>query len=184
MRLLRRGGRYLRVADPDWDEPLDGSYSVRFGGRWNPPGLYPVCYLNGDLATARATARHLLERRLAGLPFTVDDIDPEELPVLIETDVDVDELVDVVTDDGCVAVGLPRAYPVDGMGAPVSWGVCRPIGTTAWIDRRAAIACRSAADTAPPDGEEMAWFQRGRRLEVAQRRTFVDWYGPIDWPEG
>jgi hypothetical protein len=184
MKVLRRCGRYLRVADPDWDEPLDGSYSARFGGRWNPPGSFPVCYLNGDLPTARANARHLLERRLAGLPFTVDDIDPDELPVLIETDVDDDEFVDVVTDDGCVAVGLPRTYPDDETGAQVSWGVCQPIGTAAWVDGRAGIGCRSAADTAPPEGEEMAWFQRDRRLEVAKRRTFVDWYGSIDWPEG
>src|ERR1700722_4711179 len=105
MILVSRGGRYQRIADPDWDEPLDGSYSARFGGRWNPPGSNPVCYLNRDLPTARANARHLLERRLAGLPVTVDDIDPDELPILVETVVSDDEFVDVLSDDGCIAVG-------------------------------------------------------------------------------
>jgi RES domain len=180
--VVRRGGRYLRVADPDWDEPLDGSYSARFGGRWNPPGSFAVCYLNRDLPTARANARHLLERRLTGLPFAVDDIDPDELPVLIGTDVDQSEFVDVVTDDGCGGAGLPHTYPHDDKGEVVSWAVCQAIGDTAWGDGRPGIACRSAAETAPADGEELAWFQRDRRLVVAERRSFAEWYGVVDWP--
>jgi hypothetical protein len=184
MNLVRRGGRYLRVADPDWDEPLDGSYSARFGGRWNPPGTFAVCYLNRDLATARANARQLLERRLSGLPFVVDDIDPDELPVLIGTDVDDDEVVDAVTDDGCSDLGLPRSYPYADTGEVVPWGVCQPIGNTAWDHGQSGIACRSAAESAPPEGEQLAWFQRDRRLEVAERRSFAEWYGPADWPDG
>jgi hypothetical protein len=170
------------VADPDWDEPLDGSYSARFGGRWNPPGSFPVCYLNRDLPTARANARHLLESRLAGLPFGVDDIDPEELPVLIDTDVANDDFVDVTTDHGCVTVGLPPTYPVDSSGAPIPWEVCQPIGRAAWDGGEPGVACRSAAETAPADGEELAWFQLDHLLEAAQRRAFLEWYGPIDWP--
>ena len=101
--------------------------------------------------------------------------------MLIETVVDDDESVEVMTADACVAVWLPRTYPVDDMGAPVKWGVCHPIAQLPGPTVRAGIACSSAADTAPPEGEEMAWFQRRRRLE---RRTFVDWYGSIDWSEG
>jgi RES domain-containing protein len=182
MKILRRGGRYLRVADPDWDDPLDGSYSARFGGRWNPRASFAVCYLNRDLLTAKANARHLLERRLAGLPFTVDDIDPDELPVLVATDVEDEEFIDVVTDEGCEAVGLPRTYPRQSDGAPVQWDRCQEIVNAAWEEGRTGIACRSAAETAPADGEEMAWFQRDRRLEAVERRRFSEWYGPVDWP--
>ena len=182
MILVIRGGPYLRIAYPDWDEPLDGSYSARFGGRWNPAGSYPVCYLNRDLPTARANARHMLERRLAGLPVTVDDIDPDELPVLVETVVEDEEFVDVLSAEGCLAVGLPSTYPKGVDGATVPWAICQPIGAAAWDEGRAGMACRSAAETAPPDGEELAWFQRDRRLQVSQRRIFADWYGPVDWP--
>ena len=31
------GHERLRVADPAWDEPIDASYSVAIGGRWNSP---------------------------------------------------------------------------------------------------------------------------------------------------
>lgn len=178
-----RGGTYFRIADPDWDDPLDGAYSARFGGRWNPPGSFAVCYLNRDLSTARANARHLLERRLEGLPITVDDIDPDELPVLIDAVIEEEGFLDIVTDDGCLAVGLPATYPVDATGTGLPWTLCQPIGVSAWDQGQPGIACRSAAETAPPDGEELAWFQRARRLAVERRRTFDDWYGEIDWPK-
>lgn len=181
MRSIRRRGRYLRIADPGWDDPLDGSYSARFGGRWNPPRSFPVCYLNRDLPTARANARHLLTRRLDGLPITVDDLDPEELPVLVDTDVPADRFVNVVTDAGCVAVGLPRTVPVGESGGPVGWEPCQEIGRQAWDAGHGGVAGRSAAQGAPPDGEELAWFQRDRRLQTLRRRSFDDWYGTVDW---
>jgi hypothetical protein len=177
-----REGTYFRIADPGWDDPLDGSYSARYGGRWNSPGSFPVCYLNRDLPTARANARQLLGRRLEGLAITVDDLDPDELPVLIDTSIERDAFVDVVTDDGCVEAGLDKAYPLDRSGQPVPWEVCQSIGVQAWDRQQPGIACRSAADGAPADGEELAWFQRGTRLTVAAKRVFVDWFGPIDWP--
>jgi RES domain-containing protein len=178
VKTVHRSGRYLRVADPDWDNPLDGAYSARRGARWNAQGSFPVCYLNRELATARANARLLLDR-LADLPFGFDDVDPGELPVLIGTDVD-DDVVDIVTDDGCDAVGLPRSYPLDDTRQVIPWTTCQPIGAAAWVDGRAGIACRSAAVGAPLDGEELAWFQRTGSLVVAERRSFDDWYGSLD----
>lgn len=180
MRLIARGGRYLRVADPDWDNPLDGSYSARFGGRWNPPGSFPVCYLNHDLATAKANARLFLGDRLAGMPFTVDDLDPDELPVLVDTDVADAEFVDVVTAAGCRGAGLPTTYPHDAAGGTLPWALCQPTGVTAWDANHPGIACRSAARTAPADGEELAWFQRTSTLQVVRRQRFEEWFGPVD----
>jgi len=181
MRSIRRGGRYLRVADPSWVDPLDGAHSTRHGGRWNPAGSFPVCYLNRDIDTARANARYFLERRLEGQPFTVDDFDADELPVLVEAEVPEADFVDVVTDEGCVAAGLPSIYPLDDSGAAIAWAVCQPIGQTAWDTGSPGIACRSAAQTAPADDEELTWFQREGRLQPPGRRKFRDWYGRIDW---
>lgn len=181
MRHVRRSGRYLRVADPGWEDPLDGAYAARFGGRFNPPGSFPVCYLNRDLPTARANARHLLRQRLQGLPLFVDDLETTELPVLVGTDVGADDFVDVVTDEGCTELGLPVSYPLDASGEVIPWSVCRPIGLSAWDAGEAGIACRSAAEGTQRDGEELAWFQRDQRLAAVDRRRFEDWYGPIDW---
>lgn len=182
MRHIARGGRYFRVADPDWDDPLDASYSSRFGGRWNSPGAFPVCYLNRDLATARANARVFLDDRLRGLPFTVDDLDPDGLPVLVATDVPGDDFVDVVTVRGRLAAGLPRNYPRNDDGTPVGWERCRPVGAEAWRGGEPGIACRSAAPGAPENGEELAWFPRRTRLDPLTRLRFDDWFGPLDWP--
>ena len=52
------------------------------GGRWNPPGAFAALYLCRDVETARANARRLLD----GQPFTFDDLLPERLPALVETD--------------------------------------------------------------------------------------------------
>ena len=103
---MRRGGDYLRVADPAWADPLDGRFSARRGGRWNPPG-----------------------------------------------------------------------YPRNEAGDVVGWARCQPIGVDAWEAGLPGVACRSAAPTAPPGGEELAWFQRGRRrLRARAVRRFDDWF--------
>lgn len=182
MNLASRRGRYLRVADPGWHDPLDGAYSARHGGRWNPAGSFPVCYLNADIETARANARHLLDGRLTPIGLTADDLDPSELPMLVDTDVpDASDHGDVVSDEGCTAVGLPVTYPLDIAGLAIPWDRCQPIGSEAWDSGRAGIACRSAATGAPSAGEELAWFQRNSRLTEVRRRQFPQWYGTIDW---
>lgn len=167
-----RGGRYLRVADPDWSDALDGSYAAERGGRWNPPGSFAVVYLNRDLETARANVR----RRFAGQPFALDDTRPERRPVLVHTDVPSQPYVDVVSDAGCNAAGLPASYPVDDSGAPVSRERCQRIGQRAWNDAEHGIAARSAAAGAWPPGEELAWFQRDTRLTPLEIESFEHWY--------
>jgi len=49
MRTVERGGPYLRVADPGWEDPLDGSYAANRGGRWNPPESFAVVYLTSSV---------------------------------------------------------------------------------------------------------------------------------------
>lgn len=168
----------MRVADPSWRRPLDGSHAAERGGRWNAPGSFPVVYLCSTVQTARANVL----RRFDGLPYSVLDLLPDRRPVLIETDVREHRPVDVVSDAGCRAAGLPETYPLDADGREVGWDRCQPIGRNAWDQGEAAIACRSAAARPGDAGEELAWFVRGRedRLRTRRRRAFDDWFSPGD----
>ncbi len=173
-RHIPRGGEYLRVADPDWPDPLDGSYAREHGGRWNPPGSFPVVYLSRDLETARANVR----LRFAGQPFTLDDLRADRRPVLVYTGVVAAAYVDVVTDGGCAAAGLPASYPHDADGDLIPHATCQPIGQRAWDHAEPGIACRSAAPEAPSGGEELAWFSRERRLVPTSTEPFDRWFWP------
>lgn len=171
LRTIRRGGEYHRVADPAWEDPLDGRYAQRAGGRWNPPGSFPVVYLNADVATARAN----VALRFRGRPFSPEDLDPAAAPVLVSTRVAEDRFVDVVTPEGCAAAGLPRTYP-DENGALVPHARCQPVGRRAWDEGHPGIACRSAARAAGDRAEELAWFERDTRLTPGAVRPFDDWF--------
>jgi RES domain-containing protein len=166
---VARGGRYFRVADPAWADPLDGSHAGRLGGRWNPPASFAVVYLNRDVATARAN----VDRLLAGHPYGPEDLDPAEAYILVEADVPEDRYVDAVSDAGCRACGLPATYPRDADGALVPHAVCQPIGAAAHAAGRPGVACRSAAPGAASHAEELAAF-----VPVAEVRRipFDNWY--------
>jgi RES domain-containing protein len=172
MRHLARGGIYLRVVDPAWSDPLDASFSRRGGGRWNPPGAVGALYLCRDAETARANARRLLE----GQPFTFDDLIPERLPALVEAQVPVAQYVDAVSARGLASLDLPASYPRDARGRVVGHARCQAIGSAAWDAGEPGVACRSAAPDAPPDGEELALFDRGVRLGRGRRQRFDRWY--------
>lgn len=173
-RHVARGGRYARVADPDWADALDGAEAATRGGRWNPEDSFPVVYLNRDIETARANVR----RRFLGQPFSIDDLEPARRPLLVHADVPRARYVDVVSDRGCLAAGLSTSYPRDAHGAVVPHEDCQPIGQAAWDQDEQGIACRSAAPDAWPPGEELAWFRRSEELTVADRVPFDLWYWP------
>ena len=102
-----RGGTYLRVADPSWASSLDGRFAAERGARWNPPDSFPVVYLCSTVDIARANVL----KRFDGLPYSALDLLPERRPTLVETEVRSHRAVDVVTDAGCRAAGLPTTYP-------------------------------------------------------------------------
>jgi hypothetical protein len=162
------------VADPDWPAPLDPSFAAARGGRWNPPGSFPVVYL----CASREVARRVVLGRFEGLPYGLLDLRPERRPLLVETSVPAHRSVDVVSDAGCRAASLPVTYPYDGRGRKIGWAKTQPIGAAAWDQGEQAIACRSAAMPRGGDGEELAWFVRERadRLAVAARRSFDSWF--------
>jgi hypothetical protein len=173
-RHLARRGRYSRVVDPGWSRPLDPSFAAERGGRWNPPASFPVVYL----CATREVARANVLRRFVGFPYGVLDLRPDRRPSLVETDVPEHRAVDVVTDAGCRAAGLPASYPYDGRGRRIGWQRTQPVGSTAWSQDERSIACRSAALPKNERGEELAWLPRATadRLRVVRRRSFDDWF--------
>src|SRR4051812_20238483 len=131
-RSIRRGGSgdYNRLAQPEWSDPLDSSFSETHGGRWNAPGAFPVLYLNGTERVARLQVLH----KLAGQPYGPEDLDPGEQHQLVRVDVPEHDYLDAVTDGGLRAIGLPAAYPREADGSDVGWERCQPVGQAAWDD--------------------------------------------------
>jgi hypothetical protein len=167
MRTIRRGGSYLRVADPDWDDPLDGSYAGQRGGRWNPTESFPVVYLCATLAVARAVAYGKLE----GHPYGPEDLLAAGGPVLVRTTVPEARYLNVLTDAGCRDAGLPATYPLDGRRRMIPWLRCQPIGLAAWEAGLPGVAARSATGA----GEELAYFGR-RKLRRGTAQPFEEWF--------
>ena len=139
----------MRVADPDWDDPLDGAHAAERGGRWNPPESFPVVYLCESVAVARAN----VVRLLAGQPYGPEDLRPGAGPVLVSARVPEDRYLNAVTEAGCAALGLPRSYPRDRRGRMVAKSRCQPLGLEAWDRGLPGVAALSAAPGAPRGGE-------------------------------
>ena len=112
------GHEWLRVADPGWDDPIDPSYSLASGGRWNPPGTWPALYLSHDVDTARRQIVRMLE----GTPFEPDDLADDSYDIRV-TLPDQQTALDVVSEAGVAAVGLPSTYPAT---AWVYGALCSP----------------------------------------------------------
>jgi hypothetical protein len=171
VRHIRRGGRYLRVADPSWRDPLSGEYSRTRGGRWNAPGTFGVVYLNASLDLAKALVRARLEDR----GIRPEDILPEAGPVLIATRVPDETFVNAMTDAGLRSVNLPTTYPLDSRGEIIAHRICQPIGQRAWDAGERGIACRAATRGAPAKDEEVAYFGR-KKLRPESREEFASWF--------
>lgn len=171
MRHVRRGGPYLRVADPSWRDPLSGEYSRARGGRWNAPSAFGVIYLNASLDLARALVRARLEDR----GIRPEDILPDAGPVLVATTIPDESYVNAVTDAGLRSVNLPETYPLDSRGEVIAHRVCQPIGQRAWDTGEQGIACRPATRGAPASGEELAYFGR-EKLRVEATEQFAAWF--------
>lgn len=171
-RRISRGGPYHRVAEIGWGNPMDGAPGMAKGGRWNTPGSFPVVYLNRTVSLARLYVAH----KLRDQPYGPEDIDPETGDVLASVNLPAKDHVDVVSDEGCLAVGLPATYPIDASGQVIPHETCQPIGAEAWQAKERGIACRSAIAGAATDDEELAWFQRDNALTADRVLSFTDWF--------
>ena len=163
------GGRYFRVADPEWSDPLDPRFAAQPPGqRWNPPGLLCL-YLNCDVATARAN----VYRQFAGLPYAPESLDPATAPQLVEVDIPEGQAADAHTAQGLAALGLPATYPQDANNNLVPHETCQPIGQAAFDANLDGVDYRSAA---PGGTRELAWFPRSTHPTQTSLRHFDQWW--------
>lgn len=176
---LRAGHVWLRVADASWEDPLDPSWAMRLGGRWNPPATFPVLYLNEDLDTARAQIAELLARS----PVNPEDLRDDAPFVLVLVVLPTRQRVaDALSDEGLRALGLPSTYPLDRNRRTVARSVCQPIGLVVHETGLRGVWYRSAK--VPDAGaHELAWFPADARSRPSTRGspvTFRRWWGASD----
>jgi hypothetical protein len=180
-RLVVPDGRvFLRVAEPEWADPLDAGYAAAAGGRWNAPASFRTLYLNGDVATARMRLQRLVE----GAPFTMDDLDDDAYVLVAATLPRNQTCADAVSATGLRRLGLPESYPVDEAGEPVGHGRCQSVGAEVRARGLRGVWCISVA-TRDGAGRGLAWFpatsrSRGRlvweeALPLGRWREATDW---------
>ena len=152
---------WLRLADPNWADPLDPSFAQLRGGRWNPPASFPALYLNGDAATARLQ----IERLLDGSPVRPDDLDDGAYEMVAVSLPRSQICAEAVSDKGLTALGLPDSYPTSESGKEVPHPMCQRVGEQVHAEGLRGVCCRSACT---PDGRglELAWFPATRRSKA------------------
>ena len=109
-----------------------------------------------------------IHHKLAGQPYDIEDLDPAARTTS-SVDVQETDALDLVSDDGFQAVGLPVSYPREA----VTHAQCQAIGQAAYDERLPAIACRSAATGAAPHDEELRRVRSRRGLRHAHRPAAV-----------
>ena len=171
---------WLRLADPDWANPLDPSFAQWRGGRWNPPASFPALYLNGDVATARLQ----IERLLDGSPVRPDDLDDGAYLIVAVSLPRSQTSAEAVSNEGLRLLGLPKTYPVYRSGREVPHRVCQRVGEEVHADGLRGVWCRSAC-TPDGSGRELAWFPATRRSKAkavwASPLPFGAWREAADW---
>lgn len=175
--VLRDGHHWLRIAEAAWDDPLDPSHAQLHGGRWNPAGSFPTLYFNEDLRTARVNLVAFVDR----WPYEPEDLRSDTGPVLVTATLPrSQEVADVHTDGGLVAVGLPTSYPSDALGAPIPHSACQPVGQAVKDSGLRGVLCRSA-NSVKGAGRELAWFPATSRSHATSVEVtpYEDWFwGP------
>jgi hypothetical protein len=152
---------WLRVADPDWADPLSASYAGRVGGRWNPSSSFRTLYLSADLETAQLQ----LDKVLRDSPVRVEDLDGDAYILVAATLPRNQTCADALGNPGLEALGLPPTYPVDARGHDVTHATCQSIGQAVHDRWLRGVACRSAC-TADGRGTELAWFPATSRSQA------------------
>ncbi len=172
---------WLRVADPSWPDPLDGSFAGLHGGRWNPPGSRPVLYLSADVATARLQ----VDRMLEGTPVVAEDLDDDAFVLAFAILPRTQVCADAVSEAGLKALGLPGSYPLDLAGVEIPHSTCQPIGAAVRERRLRGLWCRSAC-TSDGRGRELAWFPATPRSDATAAKPCIplgDWRHATTWSD-
>lgn len=110
------------------------------------------------------------------LGITIDMLDPLGLPMLVDVLVSPGTAVDLTSDVGLAAVGLPLSYPLDASGERVDHAHCRPVGAAAREAQLQGIRARCAAPGAANVDIELAWFRDngGSADLIGNPRSFRD----------
>ena len=175
---LSEGHEWLRIADPQWSDPLDPSFASQRGGRWNPAASFPTLYFNEDIETARANLRVFAQR----WPYEPEDLRSDTGPVLVAATLPRrQEVADLHSPAGLERGGLPPTYPADKIGHPIPHAVCQAIGQQVKDAGLKGVLCRSA-NAAHGAGRELAWFPATARSRAHRRRAIP--YGDWFWPAG
>src|SRR5438105_1296114 len=144
-------GQVVRCIPHPATEPLSGALSREHGGRWNPPGSFPVLYT----FLSRRVARTWVEARLARGGIALSEVQPEALPDLLVLECHLEQLADLATDAGLKEVGLPSTYPI-GFETEAAYPATRPIGMSVYSARAHGVLTRSATATSW-EGPVMNW---------------------------
>jgi len=175
---LPDGRIWLRVAAPDWDDPLDPAWAAERGGRWNPQRGFATLYLSADVQTAQLQ----IERLCDGMPFSPEDLSDDAYVLVLLRLPASQRAADAVSLRGLEALGLPSSYPVGIDGKLIGHGVCQAVGKQVHELRLNGVWCRSAA-SADGRGRELAWFpgtRRARRLRSSPI-PFGRWRYASNW---
>jgi hypothetical protein len=165
---------WWRIADRNWRNSLDPTYAAERGGRWNPPASFPTLYFSEDEVTARLNLRAFI----AGWPYEPEDLRDDNGPVLVGASLPRRQRVcDAHSRAGVAAAGLPKSYPVDGTGRPVTRERCQRIGVAARAAGLRGVRARSA-QSRDGAGRELAWFPATARSRAKRVTTlsFDAWY--------
>ncbi len=130
-------GTLYRAIPHSSQDPLSTQQSLIAGGRWNPPGSFPVLYTGSSMQVIRSFIDW--HATYFGIPLATRPRD--ELPDLAILSFTA-TVADVASDDGLAHYGLPTNYP-EGF-SPNDHSATRPIGVSIYALGMAGIATRSA----------------------------------------
>ena len=171
---VSNGHVWWRIANLDWEDPLDPDHARRKGGRWNPPNSYRTLYLNSSKKTAHCNLRAFI----AEWPYEPEDLRDDNGPVLIGCRLPRNQVVcDAHTSEGIKAAGLPSTYPVDSTGKTVPHLQCQNIGRRVKDERKRGVHARSA-QSIDAINLELAWFPASTRsvARPVERLLYGAWY--------
>ncbi len=169
----------FRVGPRSWTDPTDASFSQSHtDNRWNTPA-FPALYC----CCSERVARAVVDDRLRRLAVELADLTPDAQPQLAEIDW-TGTVVDMISEEGIVTNGFPRAYPAgvevaDCQRASIAWNEAGHEG----------VVCRSAAVHRLSrgmrwEGDHQAWgevavfTQKAREKPRLRRlRNDLDWLG-------
>ncbi len=134
-------GTVYRCVPAASTDPMSVSFSLG-GGRWNPPGTFPVFYT----FLSQSLARTWIRAQWTKAGTLMEDLQPQALPDLLILNCNVTGLVDLTQPMGLRDVGLPDTYPV-GFESDASWVTTQRIGVTLHAAGSPGILTRSATAT-------------------------------------